>query len=132
MSIEASFVGNLGQDATFDPNKAEGMAKFSVAVRKKNRETGGFDTRWINIVCFKYAAHDAKHLKKGDRVHVSGDLWLRDYHNKEGVPQTSMDVVARKVLQLKRFERVETEDVQPGLYEPKDLPKSDLMDGIPF
>lgn len=124
MSIEASFVGNLGKDVVFDPDKAEGMSKFSVAVRKKNRETGAFDTNWMNVVCFKFTAQDAKHLKKGDRVYVSGDLWPRIYQA-DGFSNVSFDVVAKKVYQLKKGEK----EAQPQEEFKAETP---ILNEVPF
>ncbi len=81
-----SFSGNLGKDSeVIETKSGTKMLKFSVA--DEVYANGKKETQWINCVDFRKASVEklVEYLKKGALVHVSGEVSLHSYENKDGV-----------------------------------------------
>lgn len=94
-----TFVGNLGADPDlrFTP-KGEAVASMNVAVtpRKKNQhgEWVDQDTAWYRVSAWRHDAEAcAEHLRKGDKVQVTGALMPSIFQGDSG-PILSLDVTA--------------------------------------
>ncbi len=83
-------VGHLGKDPevrtfenSFDPNKPNKVAKFSLATTETTRNKDGQKTdvtEWHNIVLWRGLAEVAeKYLRKGQLVYIEGKIKTRTY-----------------------------------------------------
>jgi single-strand DNA-binding protein len=95
-----NFVGNLGRDAEtrFTPS-GDAITNFSVAVKAgygKNEVT-----TWVNCTMFGDRGENvAQYIKKGNQIAVNGEWLLRDWVNKEGVKQSSLECRVNNVTLL--------------------------------
>jgi len=99
-----TFSGNLGRDPEFNTSKnGKPYGKFSVAVNKWDYRTNAFAERPMWLSCVMYgerASVFCDHAHKGDLVAVVGELWVRDYTNKEGKPAwyVELEVSTARIL----------------------------------
>lgn len=87
-----NFTGNLGKDAEqrYTPS-GDAVVQFSVAVKSGygDKET----TTWARCAMWgKRGEAVAQYLTKGQLVGISGEVTLREFTNKEGNKQTSLEV----------------------------------------
>lgn len=92
MLSKAVIIGNLGRDPE---SKAYGdgnqLTSFSVAINKKVK--GEKQTAWVNVTVFgKQAEWVAKDARKGSKVYVEGELFMRTYQGKDGTEKTACEV----------------------------------------
>jgi single-strand DNA-binding protein len=100
---EIKFTGNLGSDAVlrYTPS-GRAVLNFSVADTKSKPDgNGGWEKlaeQWLDCAIWgELAEFYTDKLVKGSRVTVYGEFYARKYQNKEGVPGTALDVVAKGV-----------------------------------
>ncbi|WP_028265915.1 single-stranded DNA-binding protein [Arthrobacter sp. MA-N2] len=100
---QINFTGNLGGEPKMD-FKPSGNAclQFRVADTKgKKDDQGNWDkaaeqTQWFRCTLWgPDAEYYFERLRKGARVSVFGDLMAREYVDRDGVHQTSLDVTVR-------------------------------------
>jgi single-strand DNA-binding protein len=93
--IRAEVVGNVGKQPELKQTKAgKSMVRFSVASTKK-QEGKEPVTSWINVLAFDEMADViAEKVSQGDRVLVTGRLEVEKWTNKEGVEQTTVNLLA--------------------------------------
>ena len=87
-----SFTGNLGKDAEtrFLPN-GDAVVSFSVAMKSGYGEKAA--TSWVRCSMFgKRGEAVSAYLTKGQLVGVVGECTLREFTNKEGAKQASLEV----------------------------------------
>jgi len=87
-----NFTGNLGGDAEsrFTPT-GDAVVQFSVGVKSGYGEKA--TTTWARCAMWgKRAAAVAQYLKKGQLVGISGEVTLREFTNKDGNKQSSLEV----------------------------------------
>ena len=102
-SINKAFIlGNLGADP--EVRETEGgtsVANFSIATNKKYNNAAGElveKTEWHRCVAWGRQAEILRdYTKKGDQVHIEGELQTREYEDKEGVKRWSTEI---KVLPM--------------------------------
>lgn len=96
--ITATITGNVGKAPEIRVTASgKNIASFSVAstVKSKNGES---QTTWVDIVCFDEQADVVtQHLRKGERVVVTGRLALEQYTRKDGTPGSSLRMIADEV-----------------------------------
>jgi single-strand DNA-binding protein len=103
-------VGHLGKDPevrtfenSFDPNKPNKVAKFSLATTEtyKNKDGQKTDmTEWHNIVLRRGLAEVAeKYLKKGQLVYIEGKIKTRTYE-KDGQTRYITEIEADNMTML--------------------------------
>ena len=87
--LSLSAFGNVGRDPEQKEANGNTLTSFSVAAN-----TGRDETTWINCVIFgKRGDVVMQYFKKGSKVAVSGSAKLREYTNKDGVIQKSLDLI---------------------------------------
>lgn len=87
-----SFTGNLGKDceSRFTPN-GDAVVQFSVAVKSGYGEKEA--KTWVRCAIWgKRGELVAKYLTKGQLVGIIGEATLREFTNKEGSKQSSLEV----------------------------------------
>jgi single-strand DNA-binding protein len=100
-------IGSLGQDAAFTTTKSKKqLTKFTVAVNKTWQDKDGNprkSTDWFPVVAWGKLADFAKQFKKGDPVHIEGELRSGEY-TKDDVKHRTYEITARTVIKLARLE----------------------------
>lgn len=120
--------GNVGKEVEvrkLESGKAVG--KFSLATSKSYKDKDGKwqeQTTWHHIVVWEQRAEFAeKHLKKGMKVLVEGEITYREYTDKDNIKRHFTEIVASelKVLEWPKKEEAKYEgDNGPGKEEPKE------------
>ena len=88
-------IGNLGKDPEVRyTQEGNAVAHFSLGVRRSYGKDGNYVTDWFNCVCFgKRAEVVEKHLRKGSKIGVTGEMQNNNYTNKEGQMVYSFQVM---------------------------------------
>lgn len=90
-------VGRLTKDPDlrYTAVKGTAVARFSVAVKKKIKDSeGNYGADFINCVAYgKTAELIATHLTKGREIAVTGSLSTGNYEDKQGVKRYTTDVL---------------------------------------
>lgn len=93
-------MGNLGRDpeVRYSPDGAA-VCNVSIATtsswKDKNSGERREETEWHRVVFYNRLAEIAgEYLKKGRPVYVEGRIKTRKWQNKEGVEQTTTEVIA--------------------------------------
>lgn len=104
---QAFLSGNVVKDPDVRQTKTgKKVAVFTLAV---NEATG---TLFMDIVAWETRAEIAeKHLKKGDRVSLSGRISKRTYEDRNGVKRERVEIVAYDIVPPKRDVPKEMEPV---------------------
>jgi single-strand DNA-binding protein len=88
--------GRLGKDPEQRETKAgEPFTKFSIASTGTIIEDNEIrqETRWLDIQAFgSFADYCLKHLKKGDRIQVTGRFRKRPYQTKDGESRIAEEI----------------------------------------
>ena len=81
-------IGNLGKDNDVKfSNGGTAVLSQSIGVRRpfKNKQTGEYETDWVNLVFFgKTAENFANFTRKGSKVGIEGRIQSRNYENQQG------------------------------------------------
>ena len=82
-------IGNLGRDNDIKFSSVSGTAVLSqsIGVRRpfKDKQTGEYETDWVNLVFFgKTAENFANFTRKGSKVGIEGRIQTRNYENQQG------------------------------------------------
>jgi single-strand DNA-binding protein len=94
----ATITGTIGRDAEIRPAGSTTVTSFSVAVGTWSKQAGK-DTQWVKVSMFgKRGESVAPLLTKGTRVVVGGSLSFREYTDKDGVVQKSVEINANEVI----------------------------------
>ena len=94
-----SLVGNLCRenDVRYSSGEnANAMLRNTIAVQRKfkNKETGQYDSDFINIICYGNTAEFInKYFTKGSKIGVTGEIRTGSYTNKDGVKVYTTDVL---------------------------------------
>lgn len=92
-------VGNLCRDVEVkysSGDNANAILRNSIAVQRKfkDKETGQYESDFINIVAFSHSAEFiGKYFTKGQKIGITGHIQTGSYTNKEGVKVYTTDVV---------------------------------------
>ena len=83
-----TLIGNLGKsnEVKYSQSSTAYLSQ-SLGVRRnfKNKQTGEYETDWVNLVLFgKTAENFARFTKKGSKVGIEGRLQSRNYENQQG------------------------------------------------
>jgi len=103
-----SVMGHVGQTPELQHTNTKNVpvANINIALNNKwtDRKTGEVreTTTWVVVVCWDgWAKTAAKYVKKGDPVHVEGQLQRREYQDKNGVDRKPLEIVCKKLNLLK-------------------------------
>ena len=81
-------IGNLGKDNDVKfSSGGTAVLSQSIGVRRpfKNKQTGEYETDWVNLVFFGPTAENfAKFTRKGSKVGIEGRIQTRNYENQQG------------------------------------------------
>lgn len=134
--MKVMFVGRLAADVEkFDTKTGGTLLRFSVP-----DEIGYGDnekTQWIKCVIVGKRAESgvAQYLVKGQWVHVTGELSLNTYTNREGVEKSNLSVFVNNldILWQSKVDQSTEASEQPKQEEQPDLSEEQhLSDEIPF
>ena len=102
------FIGNVGKDGVVAHEK-EASGHFELAVSSSWRDKAGKDverTDWFRITLWNGQFEAArKHLGKGARVFVEGEIRNNNWEHETGVRIYGQDFVARRVIFLSSGDR---------------------------
>ncbi len=123
------YIGNLTRDPELtETSGGIKVCRFTIAV---NRSYAGADGErqadFIPCVAWRGLAENvAKHVKKGNKVAVSGELRTRNYDDAQGNKRNAFEIVASDVefLSPRPSEEAEgiNQDLKPGETEDSDIP----------
>ena len=142
MYSKTVLIGNLGgppEVRKLESGKAVG--KFSLATSKSYKDKEGAwqeQTTWHHIVVWEQRAEFAeKHLKKGMKVLVEGEITYREYTDKDNVKRFITEIVASelKVLEGPKKEEPKYEgDNGPEKEDPREVGEGgeQVNPGLPF
>lgn len=135
-------VGHLGKDPeirtfenTYDPNKPNKVAKFSLATTESYKNKDGVKTdvtEWHNIVVRRGLAEVAeKYLRKGQLVYIEGKIKTRSY-DKDGQTRYITEIEAENMTMLggKKDASDAPAESAPDTAETPVIPPTD--DDLPF
>ena len=81
-------IGNIGKDNDVKfSSSGTAVLSQSMGVRRpfKNKQTGEYETDWVNLVFFgKTAENFANFTRKGSKVGIEGRIQSRNYENQQG------------------------------------------------
>ena len=81
-------IGNIGKDNDVKfSSSGTAVLSQSIGVRRpfKNKQTGEYETDWVNLVFFgKTAENFANFTRKGSKVGIEGRIQSRNYENQQG------------------------------------------------
>ena len=119
---DITLTGNLGRDAelSFTPN---GKAKLEFSVgdtpRRLNRDTNQWEdageTTWWRVTEWGDKAEAlADHLRKGDKVLVTGTAGVRTYEKKDGTAGWSAEIKPRQIAIIPKAQKGQQSAQQPA------------------
>lgn len=132
-------MGRLGKEPELKTLGETFVCNFSLATSRKVK--GEEVTDWHQVTAWgKTAEVAAKHLNKGDPVHLSGHIEYQTYHDKDGVKKYATKIVAEKLTFVPTRvgkenapEGAKLENLEPLTPTPVSAPKKDVFDeDIPF
>lgn len=112
------FIGNLTKDPELtETSSGVKVCRFSLAVNRDYVDGEGHrKTDFFNCVAWRGLAENvAQHVKKGNKVAVTGSIETRDYEDSKGVKRTAHDYVAKKVEFLTAKTTKEDDAASTGL-----------------
>lgn len=93
-------IGRLTRDPEINYSQSDNpiaIARYSIAVDKKQKRDDGVTADFINIVAFdRLGDFAAKYLYKGMKVALTGRVQTGTYENKDGVKMPFFEVVAEE------------------------------------
>lgn len=120
-------IGRLVRDPEIRVNNDKSVAKFSLAVQRKYKNSDGrYEADFINCVAFgKTSEFIEKYFGKGSQIAIGGHIQTGSYTNKDGVKVYTTDVIADEA------EFVGSKgDNSSGQAEPKAAKKAEANDGF--
>lgn len=102
--IAATVIGNLGRDGEL--RQTSGGSVLSLNVASSDKQKDGEVTTWIRASMFgKRAEAVASYCTKGKTVAVSGTMFMREYEDKSGAKQKSLEMRVNELKLLGGGER---------------------------
>jgi single-strand DNA-binding protein len=97
---QATFIGNLGQDATRNKVGDQTVCNFSIAVNKKTKDKE--ETLWIRCALWGKRAESGvvDYLTKGKQVLVMGPVDIEEYTTKDGEVRRNLRVNVNEISLL--------------------------------
>ena len=99
-----SLTGNI----TYIDNTKDNATTIGLAVRRdyKNKDTGEYDTDFLNLVAFGYQKnYIGKYLDKGFKVEVVGSLRTSKYTDQTGQERTNQSIVINSISSLQAVKK---------------------------
>lgn len=98
----------LTGNITYIDNTKENATTIGLAVRRdyKNKDTGEYDTDFLNLVAFGYQKnYIGKYLDKGFKVEVVGSLRTSKYTDQTGQERTNQSIVINSISSLQAVKK---------------------------
>lgn len=98
----------LTGNITYIDNTKENATTIGLAVRRdyKNKDTGEYDTDFLNLVAFGYQMNYIdKYLAKGFKVEVVGSLRTSKYTDQTGQERTNQSIVINSISSLQAVKK---------------------------
>jgi single-strand DNA-binding protein len=96
-------IGNVGSDVEFKQINTTTVCNFNIAVTKriKKNDEPVEQTTWFRIATFgKLAELANKYIKKGHKVHIEGEIEIREYIANDGSKQRATNIIAENFIML--------------------------------
>jgi single-strand DNA-binding protein len=102
---QCNFIGRLGKDPeVLHMPSGDAVTNMSIAVGKSWKNKSGEkqeQTTWVPIVVFgKLAEIAGLYLRKGSRIHVTGEFRVRKWQDQQGSDRYATEIVAEDILML--------------------------------
>lgn len=128
------FIGNLGADPKWEPNKGSGRCAWSMAVTESWRDRDGNKqerTDWVHVVAWgPLGKLCSEYLSKGRQVFVKGAWRVSSWDGQDGKKQYRTEIEAKEVEFLGGGEQRQGQQQSSGQgYAPPPPGDDDL---IPF
>lgn len=99
-----TLIGNLCRDFEFrkSANSDNCFATNSIAVKRDRKEPDGtYASDFFDIICFNANAEFAtKYLRKGDKVGITGSIYVKEYTTKTGAKGRAIEVRINSIENL--------------------------------
>lgn len=94
-----ALAGNIGSDPEIKTVGSKGteLAEVSLAVNRYQGPTRDPATDWYRLQLWGGKSKLAKHLAKGDKVAVSGEIAIDEWEDNDGNPRTTVKVSVREL-----------------------------------
>lgn len=108
-TMQITIIGRLGQDVSLRYTASgKAVAQLSVAESHRKKDASGTwqdsGVTWWEATLWEAAAENAtEHLRKGDRVIVTGDTFTEEFTRKDGTAGKALKVRAEEVGKSLRF-----------------------------
>lgn len=105
MHNQITIIGRVGQDPESKEAKNKGsVSKINVATTKRWKDKDGEkqeQTQWHTVIAWRgLSEYAGKWIKKGDLIHVQGEMTYRKWEDKNGVSKISAEIVASSIQRL--------------------------------
>lgn len=132
-----TLVGNLCRDNDVRYSSGENataILRNTIAVQRKfkNRETGAYDSDFINIQAFgNNAEFINKYFKKGSKIGITGEIRTGSYINKDGAKVYTTDVIVNNAEFVGKKEDNPDNASAPSNDDFVDIPEG-IEDNLPW
>ena len=123
---QVTFMGRLTKEPELRYTTSQvAVANFSLAVPRRKQKDKEQETDFFSVIAWRQKAEFAhKHLRKGQRVVVTGEIQNRSYTDRDGNKRTATEVIASDI----HFADSKTDGQGGGYanddyYDDDDLPK---------
>lgn len=125
---QCCFIGIIGRDPEMKslPSGVD-IVNSSLAVSQTKEKT-----TWLNLSAFGSVSAQLFKARKGDKCKVYGELWTREYEDKNGNKRTSVDLTVKGIEVDPKKEKEEVPPSAPGSSDPFKNSSNPPSEGIPF
>ena len=98
--LQIEVIGNIGNDAEIKDFSGKKYVAFSVAHSERRKDANGTtveSTTWVSVLWYGDGGGLTPHLKRGAKVFVRGRMALKQYQDKNGHWQTSVNCNASEI-----------------------------------
>ena len=98
--LQIEVIGNIGADAEIKEFGGKKYVSFNVAHSERRKDANGTtveSTTWVSVLWYGDGGGLTPHLKRGAKVFVRGRMSLKQYQDKNGHWQTSVNCNASEI-----------------------------------
>ena len=98
--LQIEVIGNIGADAEIKEFGGKKYVSFNVAHSERRKDANGTtveSTTWVSVLWYGDGGGLTPHLKRGAKVFVRGRMALKQYQDKNGHWQTSVNCNASEI-----------------------------------
>ena len=98
--LQIEVIGNIGADAEIKEFGGKKYVSFNVAHSERRKDANGTtveSTTWVSVLWYGDGGGLTPHLKRGAKVFVRGRMALKQYQDKNGHWQTSVNCNACEI-----------------------------------